>query len=100
MQENLPPVALVVEEFEWDERNERHLAERGRLDPLSVEDVRGQAPKFYPNKEGMSGSHMMIGPDSNGEHWTVIILDKGLGRWRPITGWKSDKREIELYNSA
>lgn len=98
--ESLPALPLVVEEFEWDERNERHFAERGRLDALTVDEVKDHAPKFYPNKEGMSGSHMMIGPDSTGQHWTVIILDKGVGRWRAITGWISDKKEIELYNSA
>jgi uncharacterized DUF497 family protein len=100
VEENLPAFRLVVDEFDWDERNERHLAERGRLDPTRVEDVKDNTPKFYANKEGMAGSHMMIGPDAGGQHWTIIVLDKGHGRWRPITGWKSDKKEIELYNSA
>jgi hypothetical protein len=44
---------------------------------------------------------MMIGPDWSGRLWTVIILETEIeGRWRPITGWPSDKPEILRYNEA
>lgn len=44
---------------------------------------------------------MMIGPDRSGRLWTVIILETEIeGRWRPITGWRSDKPEILRYNEA
>ncbi len=85
-------------EFEWDEQNEVHCAQHG-VTPLIVQEIRDAAPKFFPNAEGKTGTHQMIGPDDNGRHWSVIILHTGFaGRWRAITGWPSTRREIKRYN--
>lgn len=94
------PVHIQVWEFEWDERNESHCA-RHNVTPLVVEEVRDGAPEFFPNKAGKTGTHMMIGPDVDGRYWTIIIVPGAdEGRWRAITGWPSDKPELELYKRA
>ena len=97
--EAIPPGKILVEEFEWDERNEEHCG-RHDLDPLIAEEVKDGAPKFYPNKPDVTGSHMMIGPDDEGEFWTVILVRVRNGLWRPITGWESGSKEIGLYKST
>ncbi|HEY5476220.1 MAG TPA: hypothetical protein VIK11_05830 [Tepidiformaceae bacterium] len=40
----------------------------------------------------------MIGPAANGRHWTIVIVevDEELGGWRPITGWPSALKKIQL----
>ncbi len=91
---------LRVDEFEWDEENEGHCAPHG-VTPLLVDQVKDRAPKFFPNKEGKTGTHMMIGPDRTGRFWTIIVLPAGkAGMWRAITGWPSTNPEISHYRNA
>ena len=43
----------------------------------------------------------MIGPDSSGRFWTIVILPAELsGEWKPITGWPSDNAEVRRYNES
>ena len=91
---------LVVESFEWDERNLPHAGRHG-VSPDVADDVLSVDPRFYRNKEGMAGTHMMIGPDWTGRYWTIIIRpSENLDVWRPITGWPSDRREIRRYDGV
>lgn len=90
---------IDVFEFEWDERNEGHCARHG-VGPLTAEEVKDGIPKFFENDPGKTGTHMMIGPDAAGRYWTIVIRPSSeRGRWRPITGWSSDKAELKKYNS-
>jgi len=94
------PLEIEVREFEWDERNEKHCARHG-VTPLLAEVVKDGQSKFFGNKPGKTGTHMMVGPDDRGRFWTIIILETGQrGRWRPITGWPSDPPEIARYDST
>ena len=55
-------------------------------------------PTIYSsNEEGESGTHIMIGPDETGRLYTVILEDLRDAYWRPITGWESDRPEIQVY---
>jgi hypothetical protein len=65
--------------------------------PGIVAEVASLEPEFFLDEEGQTGSHMMIGPDGTGRLYTVILLDLGEDRWLPITGWRSDPPEIEMY---
>lgn len=87
---------IAVDEIEWDDRNLTHAARHG-VTPTVVREVLDQRPLFRRNLAGRSGDHQMIGPDRSGRFWTVILLDLGVGRWRPITGWPSDNEERGWY---
>lgn len=69
------------------------------MTPTLVAEIADNAPKIFPEipEEGKSGSHRMIGPNESGRFWTIILLDKGQGFWRPITGWPSTNPQKELY---
>lgn len=88
---------MEVSEWEWDDENVLHQ-EHG-LTALVVEAVAGEAPRFRRNRRGRSASHQMIGPDHGGQLWTVCIVavDRYPGRWRAITGWRSEPPEIDWY---
>jgi uncharacterized DUF497 family protein len=92
------PLEIEVNETEWDESNEVHCA-RHEVSPWLVEELLNIKPLFFPNKAERSGTHKMVGPSRSGRHWTIIMVNVGEGRWRPITGWPSDKPEIELYKA-
>lgn len=87
---------IAVDEIEWDDRNLTHAARHG-VTPTVVREVLDQRPLFRRNLAGRSGDHRMIGPDRSGRFWTVILLDLGAGRWRPITGWPTDNEERGWY---
>ena len=89
---------MEVDELEWDEANIEHCA-RHELTPTVAESVRTGAPKLFPNGESKTGSHVMVGPNEPGRYWTVILLDLGNGKYRPITGWPSTNTEIRHYRS-
>jgi hypothetical protein len=83
-------------EFVWDERNSTYASRHG-LTPLIAAVVADRYPKLFVNRLGRTGTHMMIGTTEDGEFWTIILVEVGSDRWRPINGWKSSKAEIELY---
>jgi len=94
------PIGIDVWEFEWDDNNESHCA-RHNVTPMVAEHVKDSRPKFFRNRPGKTGTHVMIGPDDTGRFWTIILLEASrTGRWRPITGWPSDTAEIAKYNST
>jgi hypothetical protein len=90
-------------EFEWDERNLHHmLTDRPHgISPELVLEVSGRVPRLFPNAPDAartrSGSDLMVGPDVAGRFWTIVLLDRRNGLWRPITGWPSIPTEIRLY---
>jgi uncharacterized DUF497 family protein len=92
-------------EFEWDDRNLRHFEENyeeRHISPEIVRQVAERAPKLFPNQpgEGRSGSHLMVGPDREDRLCTVILLELGGERWRPITGWPSTNTEVSAYHQS
>ena len=91
------PCDIQVFEFEWDEVNEPHCA-RHDLTPVTVQEVKDSRPKFFLNDPGKTGTHIMIGPDSMGRYWTIVIKPGGkAGLWWPVTGWPSERDEIMKY---
>ena len=94
------PDEIEVSEFEWDDDNISHCS-RHNVTPSLAEVVKDRQPKFFRNKEERTGTHVMVGPDEGERFWTIIILPTvKSGRWRPITGWPSDKPEIKMYMDA
>jgi hypothetical protein len=92
------PCEIQLLEFDWDDDNVAHCARHG-VTPVAAEEVKDGLPKFFLNDPGKTGTHIMIGPDASGRHWTIVIMPTSHpGQWRPITGWPSDKAEILKYN--
>ena len=91
---------LTIEEWEWDDGN---LGELGRHEVTRriVLQVAEEAPRFRPNVKGRAVTHQMIGPDRGGGYWTICIVqsDREQGRWRAITGWRSDPEDVTWYRS-
>jgi len=92
---------ISIRGWDFDERNRAHLTRHG-IDDNLVWDVWAGSPILVPNKPGRSGSHLMIGPDSTGRLWTIVIVpvDEDLGLWRAITGWPSERKERESWEDA
>jgi len=92
---------LYIEEWEWDEDNIEHLANRG-ITPELVEEVWLEAPKYAQNLPDRAASHLMVGPDPGGAMWTICILQVAddPATWRAITGWPSSRQQINWYRRA
>ena len=89
--------SLTTAEFQWDEDNLRHTAPH-KVTPELVGEIADNQPKLIVHSgQGRSGSHKMIGPDNQGEFWTIIVLELPNDAWRPITGWESTRSEIRIY---
>src|SRR3990170_3980938 len=80
------PVSLEIEDVEWDESNLSH-AVRHEITPALVEALRRGRPLFRENLPDRTGDYQMIGSDSEGRVWTVVLKYSGDKRARPITGW-------------
>jgi hypothetical protein len=95
---------IEIAEFEFDDRNRRHLQETARLDEMIITEVWSGRPVFAINEpaETRSGTHLMIGPDISGRIWTVVIVcvDARAAIWRAITGWPATAKEIRTWKSA
>jgi hypothetical protein len=95
---------IEIAEFEFDDRNRRHLREKGRIDENTITEVWSGDPVFAinPPAENRSGTTLMIGPDVSGRLWTIVIVcvDEASGVWRPITGWPATGKEGRAWQSA
>jgi hypothetical protein len=97
------PRDLFIAEWQWDETNLRHLAERhpelARHPRRIVRQVWDTEPRYRANKAGRTATHQMIGPDYGGSMWTFCIMEVFLepGLWRVITGWAAEQPEIDWY---
>lgn len=84
---------MRIEEFEWDEANEEHVALRGftrvRLSAVLEGDY-----LVFRNKRERAGDYRIVGRDRGGLLVTIVIKATHLpGRWRPITAWPSSASE-------
>ena len=90
---------LTIEEWEWDDGNLAELAAHG-VSRLTVIRVSEEVPLFRRNKKRRAATLQMIGPDRGGTFWTVCIVEASEwrpGRWRAVTGWRSEPHEIAWY---
>ena len=89
---------IDVREFEWDESNLSHVAEHG-VAREDVESVRDNAPRFFANLPNRSGTHVMVGPDSSGRFYYVVMAPGALaGTWRVITAYQyARRRALRIY---
>ena len=95
------PAEIEVEALEWDDENLSHLARHG-VSQARAESVLAISPRFFHNLEGRGGTHVMIGPDSDGRYLYISLRasDIFVGYWKPITGWPLGRRGPRMYNSG
>ena len=84
---------MLIVEFEWDDGNIRHLAERG-LQWEEVDAMLGSRITVIRNRKSGSGQYKFIGR-ARGGHLVTIVAARtaAAGRWRPVTGRRSSDAE-------
>jgi len=88
---------MLIVEFEWDEANIQHLAERG-LQPDEVDAMLGSRITVIRNKRSGSGQYKFIGRAKGGHLVTIVATHTAIsGRWRPVTGRRSSDAEKEAH---
>lgn len=88
---------MLIVEFEWDDGNVAHLAERG-LDVSDVDAMLTSRITALKNKRAGSGDYKFIGRGTGGQLLTIVVARTAEpGRWRPITGRRSTDGERTTY---
>jgi uncharacterized DUF497 family protein len=83
-------------EFDWDEQNERHLANHG-ISRFDAEDVLlGSHILLEYQTEGHEQRWVAVGATRAGRILNIVFAVRGEGM-RPITGWAADKETTDLY---
>lgn len=91
------PESVGVLALQFDQANVDHLA-RHDVTPQQVQDVLLKAPRFFRNLPDRSGTHVIVGPNSEGTFFFIVLAPTGQrGNWRPVTGWRLGRRAQDLY---
>src|SRR6266481_779274 len=86
-------------EFDWDEQNERHLANHG-ISRSDAEDVlSGNHILLEYQMEGNEQRWVAVGATRIGRILNIIFAVRGEAM-RPITGWAADKETADLYQTV
>ena len=82
--------------FEWDEQNERHLANHD-ISRSDAEDVlSGNHVLLEYQMEDNEQRWIAVGAARTGRILVIVFAVRGEAM-RPITGWVADKETAELY---
>jgi uncharacterized DUF497 family protein len=77
---------MLIVEFEWDDDNVAHFAERG-LGPADVDAMLYSRITVTRNKKAGSGQYKFVGQGRGGQRLVVVVASTAVaGRWRPVTG--------------
>ena len=88
---------MLIVEFEWDDGNVAHLADRG-LDATDGDAMLASRITAMKNKRAGSGEYKLIGHGKGGELLTIVVARTAEpGRWRPITGRRSTDGERNTH---
>ena len=88
---------MLILEFEWDDGNTAHLADRG-LTPDDVDAMLESRITVMRNKKAGSGEYKLIGHGSGDQPITIVVARTAVtGRWRPITGSRSTDAERRIH---
>jgi hypothetical protein len=89
----------LIVEFEWDDGNIQHLAERG-LQVDEVDAMLGSRITVIRNKREGSGQYKFVGKARGGHLVTIVVARTAIsGRWRPVTGRRSSDAEKAVYEN-
>jgi len=83
-------------EFDWDEHNERHLAQHG-ISRADAEDVlSGNHMLLEHQMEGDEQRWIALGATRAGRILSIVFSVRGEAV-RPITGWQAEKETADMY---
>jgi len=85
---------IEIKEFQWDERNERHIMERHNVTKSDAEEVFMGDPYF---RIGRDGTRYVYGQTSAGRYLFIVYLYLGNGVARVITARDMTDGERKLY---
>lgn len=85
---------MRINEFDWDEGNELHLALRHGIEPEEAEEVLAIAPLVRRTKHG---HHAAFGRTLGGRLLVIVFEQKSSRLIRVITGWDMDNAEKTYY---
>ena len=90
---------MLIVEFEWDDANIQHLAERG-LQPEEVDAMLGSRITVVRNRRSGSRKYKFIGRARGGQVVTIVAARTAVpGRWRPVTGRRSSDAEKAAHEN-
>ncbi|MEK7251805.1 MAG: hypothetical protein AAB198_00920 [Actinomycetota bacterium] len=91
----------LIASFEFDVDNLKHLTGKHGIESEDVLEVFSNGPVFIEDDVGQTGDWYMVAPVAGG--WRTIVLTESRSRdrtvARPITGWPSNRWEIERYGA-
>lgn len=92
------PADIEVSELEFPDSTLPKLAGH-KISPLEVLDVLTNAPDFFHNLPGRSGTYVMLGPNRQGRFRYVVLIETEIpGTWRVITGYPyATRRALRYY---
>ena len=83
-------------EFDWDERNESHIAEH-RVIADEVEQCFFN-PYWLRKKPRSNRRHYLYGRTDGGKYLFIVFDDMGEAIARPVTAMDMDEREKSVYH--
>jgi uncharacterized DUF497 family protein len=83
-------------EFDWDEHNEKHLANHGIGRSYAEDVLSGNHILLEYQMEGNEQRWIAVGATRKGRILNIVfaVRDETV---RPITGWAADKETADLY---
>ncbi len=85
---------IRIDNFDWDEKNESHIAEHGVV-TFEVEETLLFGKPFY--LKGKEGKYVAYGITENGRYLFIVFVIKGSGRIRVITARDMVLKEKRYY---
>ena len=85
---------MYIHAFDWDEKNEFHIAKHG-VTIFEVEEVILCRKPFY--QRGREGKYIAYGVTEEGRYLFMVFVIKGAGRIRVITARDMSEKEKHYY---
>jgi hypothetical protein len=84
---------LRITDFEWDSRNEEHIAKH-HVFLEEVEEIFASLPLYRKTEEG---KYLAYGKTFDGRYLFVVFVFKDKKLIRPITARHMDRKEMKMY---
>ena len=85
---------MHIRSFEWDEKNENHIAEHG-VSPFEVEEVILFCRPFY--QRSRESKYVAYGVTEEGRHLFIVFAIKSSGQIRVVTARDMEEKEKRYY---
>ena len=95
------PADIVVERLTWTAEAVVHVRRHG-VTPADIDEVFANAPRYFEDLPGRSGTHIMLGPNASGRFLYVVIAPGVFeGEWVIVTAYPySRQRALRHYKGT